>query len=78
MAIFPSKTPRIKGNRFPVRGVGTNRQQGATLHPNNSHTTGLLGQAARNGRLNSIDSVQQLLKAHASLTNSPRGRTGRK
>lgn len=66
MAIFPSRTQPIQGNRFPVREVGTNRQQGATLHPNNSHTAGLLGQAARNGRLNNIGSVQQLITAHTS------------
>lgn len=70
MAIFPSRTQPINGNRFPVKQVGTSRQQGATLHPNNAHTAGLLGQASRNGRLNNIGSVQQLIKAHASLTNA--------
>lgn len=76
MAIFPSRTRPIAGNRFPVRQVGTNRQQGATLHPNNVHTAGLLGQAARNGRLNNIGSVQQLLNAHAAVTNA-RGASSR-
>ncbi len=73
MAIFPSRTQPINGNRFPVRQVGTGRQQGATLHPNNATTASLLGQAARNGRLNNIGSVQTLIKAHAAITNAPRG-----
>jgi len=74
--IFPSRTQPINGNRFPVRPVGTSRQVGATLNPNNAHTAGLLGQAARNGRLNSIGSVQQLITAHAA--SGARGRGGRK
>lgn len=77
MAIFPSRSQPINGNRFPVRSVGTNRSQGSTLHPNNAHTQSMLAQASRNGRLNNIGSVQDLMKAHAAVTNAPRGGNGR-
>jgi hypothetical protein len=77
MAIFPSRTRPIAGNRFSTPAVGTNRQQGAVA-PANAHTRSLLSQASRNGRLNNIGSVQALLTAHAGTVRGGGGNRGRK
>lgn len=71
MAIFPSNTRPIAGNR---RQVGTNPASPAT-----AHTRSLLAQASRNGRLANIGSVQALLTAHAGTVRGGGGtRGGRK
>jgi len=70
MAIFPTSTKPIAGNRFPVRGVGSSRQAAATAptHAPTAHTHSMLAQAARNPRLNNISSVGAMLKAHAGAS----------
>jgi len=78
MAIFPSRTRPIAGNRFNVPAVGTGRQQGAVVAPANAHTRSLLSQASRNGRLANIGSVQSLLTAHAGTVRGGGGTRGKK